>query len=207
MKDRRKQIVRDAYDAIAQDYLAWSGGSEVRLRQLQNLLARLPQNARVLELGCGAGVPVTKALAERGSVTAVDISPAQIALAEKNVPGAKFLCADMMTLAFSAETFDAVAAFYAITHVPREEHAELFRHIFHWLKPGGIFFASLGASASDDAIEDDWLGKPNFFSHHNAETNLKLLADAGFAPVAHEIVKQDLKGEDAQFLWVMAQKS
>jgi cyclopropane fatty-acyl-phospholipid synthase-like methyltransferase len=207
MTDPRKQIVRDAYDAIAEDYLAWSGGSAVRLSQLRRLVRHLPQHADVLELGCGAGVPATKALALVATVTAVDISPVQLALTAKNAPGATLLCSDMTSLVFTEGRFDAVAAFYAITHVPREEHAELFRRIFRWLKPDGIFFASLGVSATNDAVEEDWLGKPNFFSHYDAETNLKLLADAGFSSIEHEIVAQDLKGEEhAGFLWVTARK-
>ena len=33
--------------------------------------------------------------------------------------------------------FDAICAFYSITHVPREQHALLLRRIASWLRPGG----------------------------------------------------------------------
>jgi len=205
--DPRKQIVRDAYDAIADRYLEWSRESRVRARYLAKFLSLLPaRDARVLELGCGAGLPVTKALAEGANVTAVDISSAQIALAAANAPSAKLLCADMMALDFPEASFDAVCAFYAITHLPREEHGELFRRIARWLKPGGHFLASLGVSAADGE-EANWLGAPNFFSHYGAETNLKMLSDAGLAIVERETAPQDLKGEeDLRFLWVVARK-
>jgi SAM-dependent methyltransferase len=205
--DRRKQIVRDGYDAVAGEYLEWSRNSGVRARYLAKLLSLLPERgARVLELGCGAGLPVTKALAERASVTAVDISPAQVALADKNVPTAEILCADMMAVDFPQAGFDAVCAFYAITHLPREEHGELFRRIARWLKPGACFLASLGAGATDGE-DSSWLGAPNYFSHYDAATNLKLLTAAGFAIVEHETVLQDLKGEEnLRFLWIVARK-
>jgi cyclopropane fatty-acyl-phospholipid synthase-like methyltransferase len=205
--DRRKQIVRDGYDAIAGEYLEWSRNSGVRAHYLAKLLSLLPERgARVLELGCGAGLPVTKALAERAAVTAVDISPAQVALAIENAPTAEILCADMMALDFPQAGFDAVCAFYAVTHLPREEHAELFGRIAGWLEPGGCFLASLGAGATDGE-DSDWLGAPNYFSHYDAATNLKLLTEAGFAIVEHETVLQDLKGEEnLRFLWIVARK-
>jgi SAM-dependent methyltransferase len=205
--DPRKQIVRDAYDAIADKYLEWSQNSSVRARYLARFVALLPaRGAQVLELGCGAGLPVTKILADRASVTAADISPVQVAFAIRNAPSAKIVCADMMTLDFQDASFDAVCAFYAITHLPREEHGELFRRIARWLRPGGNFLASLGAFETNDE-DANWLGAPNFFSHYDAETNLKLLADAGFTIAEHETTPQDLNGEEGlRFLWVVARK-
>jgi cyclopropane fatty-acyl-phospholipid synthase-like methyltransferase len=206
--DRRKQIVRDAYDRVAERYLDWSVNSEVRARYLETLLAFLPASgAEVLELGCGAGLPVTKALSERAQVTAVDISPEQVRRARENAPEAEVLCADMMALDFPDARFDAVVAFYAITHLPREEHAELFRRISRWLKPGGTFLATLGATGLDDHIAQDWLGAPNFFSHFDGWTSLVMLYEAGFDILRAEIVAQDLPGEDnVSFLWLTARK-
>jgi SAM-dependent methyltransferase len=207
--DRRKRIVREAYDRIAGRYLDWSVDSTVRAHYLATLLASLPASgAEVLELGCGAGLPVTKALSERAQVTAVDISPEQVRRAKENAPGAEALCTDMMALDFPDARFDAVVAFYAITHLPREEHAELFRRISRWLKPGGTFVATLGATALDDCVEQDWLGAPNFFSHFDAWTTLVMLYEAGFDILRAEIVAQDLSDEEnVSFLWVTARKA
>ena len=149
---------------------------------------------------------ISTALTALAAVTAVDISATQVALAAKNVPAANVLCADMMALDYPQAAFDAVCAFYAITHLPREEHGELFRRVAHWLKPGGYFLASLGAGAADGE-DSNWLGAPNYFSHYDAATNLKLLTEAGFVIIEHETVSQDLKGEeDLRFLWIVARK-
>lgn len=205
--DPRKQIVRDAYDAIADKYLEWSQNSRVRARYLAKFLSLLPnRDAQVLELGCGAGLPVTKALAERASVTAVDISTAQIARTAVNAPSAKVLCTDMMALEFPEAHFDAVCAFYAITHLPREEHGEMFHRIARWLKPGGHFLASLGVSETDGE-DANWLGAPNFFSHYDRETSLRLIANTGLALCEHACVGQDVAGEEGlEFLWIIARR-
>ncbi len=203
-----KQLVAAGYDAVADRYLDWSAGSRVRLHYLDKLLRLLPsKGGRVLELGCGAGIPVTRALAERCEVIGVDISSGQIERARREVPKAVFLCADMMAVVFPPARFDVVAAFYAITHLPRSEHAGMLKRIFRWLRPGGWLLASFGSKDSQDVVVPDWLGRPNFFSHFDAVTNRALVRGAGFEIAAQTIVPQDEVGEEGtEFLWMVARK-
>jgi SAM-dependent methyltransferase len=199
-----KRLVANGYDGITGSYLARYGASSVRDVWLSELLQRLPGQggAHVLDLGCGAGIPVARALAAAGhTVVGIDGSAGQIGLARDNVPFAEFIHADMTAVDFPARSFDAVAAFYSITHVPRLEHGHLLRRIAGWLKPGGLLVASLGAGALPDWT-GEWLGTEMFFSHYDSATNLALLHGAGFAIERSEIMDQD--DEDARFLWVVA---
>lgn len=177
-RDRRKRIVEAGYDALAEDYLDWGARIEgdPRQRFLEEFAQRLDEEARVLDLGCGAGVPSTQYLAERFEVVGVDCSKAQLGLARENVPQATFLKADFSELSFPAASFAGISAFYSISHVPREDHAELFGRVATWLEPGGFFVATLGAAGSPDWT-GDWLGVPTFFSSHDADTNRALLQD------------------------------
>jgi ubiquinone/menaquinone biosynthesis C-methylase UbiE len=183
--------------------LARYGASTVRDRWLAELLKRLPaQGGRVLDLGCGAGIPVASTLKATGhAVVGVDGSSAQISLARNNVLPAEFIQADMTEVDFPARSFDAVAAFYSITQVPRSEHDALLRRIGGWLKPGGLLVASLGADALND-WRGEWLGTEMFFSHYDAEANIALLRGAGFVIDQSEVMQQD--NESARFLWVVA---
>ncbi|HEX5845281.1 MAG TPA: class I SAM-dependent methyltransferase [Rhodoplanes sp.] len=83
----------------------------------------LPPGARVLDLGWGAGVPVARRTDHGFAVVGIDGSPRQIALTRDTAPRATFMVPDMTTVAFEPMSFDAVTAFYSITHVPRDEHA------------------------------------------------------------------------------------
>ena len=111
--------------------------------------------------------------------------------------------ADMSAVQLEAGRFDAVCAFYSITHVPSTEQGALFKRIVAWLKPRGILVASLGAGAAGDWIEE-WLGTTMFFSHNSEATSFALLRDAGLAVQQAAVERQD--NEDASFLWVIAVK-
>jgi len=201
-----KRVVASGYDAMAERYLAWSDlrPSAARLRYLALADALIPAGADVLDLGCGAGIPMTATLAVGRTVTGVDISAAQIALARANVPSATFLQTDLATLDFPSGSFDAVVAFYSLTHVPRAEHAALFGRIRSWLRPGGVFVASLGVEDSPDEVEADWLGVDMFFSHFSARVNRRLVAEAGFEIERADVVTEPEDRHDARFLWVVA---
>lgn len=129
-----KKLVASGYDQIVDAYFEQFGHSTVRARKFDELTDSLPLHARVLDLGCGAGLPVAGDLVARGfEVTGVDGSARQIERARRNVPKAQFVQADMTTIEFPACAFDAVSAFYSITHVPRDEYAPLLQRIAGWL--------------------------------------------------------------------------
>lgn len=194
------------YDAIAERYVAWSGlrPSETRLRALSAALDGIPPGGEILELGCGAGIPMTVALAGKGHVTGVDISAAQIALARSNVPAATFLQADMTSLHFPPAAFDAVVAFYSLTHVPRLEQGPLIGRIRSWLRPGGLFVASMGVEDDPGGIERDWLGVDMYFSHFGAKANRRLVEATGMEIESAVILAEPGDRHDARFLWVVA---
>ena len=77
----------------------------------------------------------------------VDISEVQIARAESLVPDATFLCEDITSVSLPPHTFEAIASFFAIIHVPLQEQQPLFEKIFKLLKPGGYFMATVGHKA------------------------------------------------------------
>ena len=199
-----KRTVEDGYDAIAQRYLDWSAliADDPRLRYLAEFDERLPGRAKVLELGCGAGVPCSRKLAERHDVLGVDLSRRQVELARANVPAARFEKADMTARDFPDGEFDGVAAFYSILHVPRAEQPALIAKIARWLKPGGLFLASLGTGTPD--ITEPWLGVDMFFGSNTPDVNRDLLG-------RHlEIVIDDLvtmhEPAPATFQWILARK-
>lgn len=206
--DARKRTVRDGYDALAPAFGEWMARVEGDPweRFVDELEARLPRGGRVLDLGCGSGQKTSR-LAQSFEVVGVDISEAQVDLARAAVPEASFVHADFAELDLSGESFDAVTAFYSIVHVPRAEHLELLRTIRGWLKPGGLFLASLSHVGADDRTEE-WLGVEMFFSGFDAGANRRLVREAGFELLVDDLVvmrEPEPQGE-AIFLWVLGRR-
>ncbi|HEY2353698.1 MAG TPA: class I SAM-dependent methyltransferase [Gaiellaceae bacterium] len=206
MRDARTQLVADGYDAIGEAFAEWREliVDDPRNEWADELMARLDDGARVLELGCGAGSPETKRLAERFRVTGIDISPRQVERARLAIPDAEFLCADFTELDLTRGSFDAVVAFYVFNHVPRELLAPLLGRIHAWLAPGGRLLAVFGQS-DIEGWTGDWLGAPTYFSSFPPETNSRLVEEAGFCIERDEVVEIQEPEGPVKFQWVLAQ--
>lgn len=206
--DNPKKIVARGYNAITRNYLELvnSMGQPVRDKYLKVVFDHLQKGACILELGCGAGIPMTQQLAKRFRVVGIDISREQLRLATSNVPEADFFLGDMTNPGFADETFDAVTAFYSITHVPRNEHADLLANIYRLLKPGGLLVATMASGDTPDTVEDNWLGAPMFFSHFDGDTNVSLVIGAGFDIISAEDEEELEHGKLVRFRWIVANK-
>jgi SAM-dependent methyltransferase len=203
-----KKIVADGYDAIGDEYAKQVAESDQddRQRFTRVFVDSLPSGSRVLDLGCGPGVPTTQRLAERFRVTGVDISERQIARARRNVPNATFLHADMASVDFAPDAFDSVVAFFSIVHVPRDEHPSLLRAVARWLRPGGVFVAALGAGGAETDYEEDWMGAPMYWSGFGSEKNKQQVREAGLRLVTAELWSVKFDDEAETWLWVVAEK-
>lgn len=208
-RDDPKQIVARGYDAIALRYAEWKDASGwPTMARLKELLGRLEDGSKILELGCGRGVPATRELAKRHEVIGIDISSAQIALARHHVPEATFVHADVMELELPPESFDAVVSIYMFGHIPPDEQGELAERIAEWLRPGGLLLTTMGARDDDgpEVVEDDWLGAPMYFAGVGRDRSLAWIESAGFDIERADVVPQLEHGEEVCFLWVLARK-
>jgi 2-polyprenyl-3-methyl-5-hydroxy-6-metoxy-1,4-benzoquinol methylase len=175
-----KELVRAGYNRISR---AYRGDTIERdhayFRWLDVLQRRLQPGSRVLELGCGCGIPVAQELAAAYRITGVDISEVQIERARSLVPSATFMCTDIASLEFSRGEFDAIVSFFAIIHVPLPEQRSLFERLARWLRPNGVLMASVGHGEWTGYAED-WYGAPMYWSHADEATYLQWLAELGF---------------------------
>jgi cyclopropane fatty-acyl-phospholipid synthase-like methyltransferase len=205
--DPRIELVGRGYDAMGGRFAQWRDRivGDPRREWEEELVSRLHDGARVLELGCGAGVPDTQRLATRFQVTGVDVSAEQVRRARGAVAQAKFVRADFTALELEPESFDAVVSFYAFNHVPRELLAPTFARIHRWIAPRGLLMTALGTSDTE-AWTGDWLGARTFFSSFPPETNTRLVDEAGFEILRDELVTFREPDGDATFQWVLAMR-
>ena len=205
MNKAHKETVRAGYNTIADRYLAARTRDSEDVRLLDELITRLPTGAKVLDAGCGAGLPISQMLSEKFEVTGVDFSEAQIELAKKNVPNATFICQDMTKLDFPDNIFDGICSYYAIIHIPREEHQPLLANFHRMLKPDGLALLCLGAESVVEDIDENFLGTRMYWSHYDSETYLEMLTQCGFSILWSKRVA-DGTCEGAGHLFTLVQK-
>jgi SAM-dependent methyltransferase len=203
--DRRTALVAAGYDAMADTWETWSAqiSDDPRTAWLTRLVERLPEGARVVELGCGNGTKETRELAARFRLTGVDLSAEQLRRARSRIPEATFVQADLTTVSFEAGSLDAVCAFYVLNHVPRDLLPQVFEQVLTWLRPGGLFLATLGASDLE-GWEGEWLGVPMYFSGHDPVRNRELLS--AFELVEDEVITIAEPEGPVSFHWILARR-
>jgi SAM-dependent methyltransferase len=207
MSDPRVEIVARCYDRIADRFAEWRDriDGDPRREWAEELSSRLEDGARVLELGCGAGVPDTKELARRFRVTGVDVSAGQIRRARESVPEAEFVQADILELELPAGSFDAVCSFYVFNHLPRERLRELVARIAGWLRPDGLALNAFGVS-DNPGWTGAWLGAETYFASFEPPENRRLVEAAGLTIVRDEVVTFVEPDGPAQFQWILARR-
>jgi SAM-dependent methyltransferase len=195
-------IVAEGYDLIAERYRAWTRGNPVRLRFLDEVLARLTGRGQIIELGCGAGEPVARRLSERHEFTGIDISAEQLRLARTAAPDATFIQADIAELELPIKSVDAVIAFYTMGHLPPKQHRRVLAAAVSWLRPGGLLVINVPVTVGE-GIEQEWLGVPMYFGGIGQDATLAALIEAGLIVERAELIEEDENGDTVRFLWIV----
>lgn len=150
---------------------------------LGRFLALLPTRPSVLDIGCGCGEPIGRALLARGcDLTGVDTSPAMIAMCQALFPRIFWHVADMRSLNLGA-SFNGLLAWDSFCHLRPDEERRMFA-VFrsHALPRAALMFTS---GQKGGATPEQLGGEtPDHASLDPAEYRA-LLADNGFELVAH----------------------
>lgn len=177
-------------DAFAADALSVDLGA---LRDA--FLARLPPNARVLDLGCGAGRDAAAFLARGCRVSAMDPSP-ELAARTASPLGIDVTVARAQDLDADA-AYDGVWACASLLHVPIAETPAVLARIARALAPGGVLYASYKHGEGERWREG------RFFHDETPSSLGALLRAAGFVP--HRVwLSADARPGRAHERWVNA---
>ena len=200
-----KDLVREGYNKAAKDYLTSRSVDLPEYKILLEFMCKIKQGSRVLDAGCGSGIPVTKYLSEQFDTIGVDISEEQIKLATENVPKATFICQDMTKLDFPNDYFGAIVSYYAIFHIPREEHQDLLENFYRMLQSKGIVFLVFSMGDEPSFYNDDFFGAQMFWNSYSNERYLEMLEQIGFEILWKDNIDDSLS-EGSFHMFVLAQK-
>ncbi len=154
---------------------------------LDRFIQPLPKGGRVLDLGCGAGEPVTRHLIDRGlMVSGVDISAKMVGLCRTRFPRHRWINADMRRVAMDG-FYDGVLAWDSLFHLRGDEQAAVIERIGAWLSPDGraLFNTSPAKSLSMGKNYDQSLYHQSLDPHEYRE-----------AFVRAELIEIDYRADD-----------
>lgn len=178
MTDR--EAVRDGYDALAETYAEQRSEDEtLGVSLFEDMLADLPDDARLLDAGCGQGTPILSRAGASG--VGIDFSDEQLRLATENAPAAALVQGDLAALPFEDGVFDAVTAYHSIIHVPISDHQRVIDEFARVLRPGSPLLVSEGHTEWEGS-NPDWLdsGAPMEWHFAGADATREQLRTAGF---------------------------
>ena len=196
--DDHGKIVREGYNRIAKAY--YSDRDLVKNeKEIDEFISYLPEGGKVLDIGCGGGVPVLRTLVDRGfDVKGIDFSQGMLDVAQENVPEAELILGDITKTEFEPDSLDGVISTYAFIHIFRTQHPLLYTKIFNWLKPGGIML--MGTAQTEWEEVHDYFGVPMAWSHPAARESLQLVNNVGFEVIFDRLVTT----ADETLYWILA---
>ena len=171
----------EAFDAIGDRYDETFPHKEGQLAAGAWVAGRLAPGSRVLDLGCGTGLPTARQLAEAGlRVVGTDLSAGMVALSRDNVPRAEFHRLDIADTAEAAlGPFDGAVAFFSLLMLPRAEIPHALRALHGMLRPDAPL--ALGMVEADiDDCSIPFLGSTIRVSGYLREELRTVVTDAGF---------------------------
>jgi SAM-dependent methyltransferase len=143
------------------------------------IIEALPRGARVLDLGCGSGLPTAMQLDEAGlDVVGTDESEVMLRLARRRAPHSRFLCRDMRDLSDLGD-FDAVVSFFSLIMLPKADIVALLNDLQGILRGPKLLAISTVYGNFDD-FPIMFLGVPAKVTAWPTDELVEVVQDAGF---------------------------
>jgi cyclopropane fatty-acyl-phospholipid synthase-like methyltransferase len=170
--------------------------------EVTSVASSLAPGARVLDVGCGNGLPITRVLLDAGHrVVGLDSSREMLTRFRANLPNTPAIRGLVQDCAFIDRVFDAAVAWGVIFHLTQTDQAKAFAAVSHVLREGALFLFTAG-DAED--VEGGSVGTMNGVTFHYFSFSIdgyrSLLRKTGFRLV-------DVHKDAGENTYYLAQKS
>jgi len=159
----------NGYEAVAQHFIAIRDRS-IGAATVREWARSLPPGAAVLDVGCGAGVPISQALIEEGCVVyGIDPSPTMVAAFRERLRGV-VACEALEDSMFFNRSFDGVLAWGVMFLLDSGSQRLLIAKAARALLPGGRFLFTAPSQSCE--WRDALTGRPSISLGYDAYESL-----------------------------------
>lgn len=150
---------------------------------LEKFLNAIPAGSSVLDAGCGPGRDMKKMTRHGLTPFGVDLSPAMVELARRNVPGSQIEPMDLRTLRFPEGRFGAILASYSLIHFSKEDSHSVLSEFHRVLASEGKLYLALQFGQGEGEIHSPVSNGNVFISFYDVPVITEFLQRAGFDQV------------------------
>lgn len=174
------------YERHAHEWDRLGGRRKVEAVWLDRFAEALPSpDSDLLDIGCGSGEPVARYLIGKGyRVTGLDASPTLIGLCRERFPAQHWIEGDMRLMSLGRR-FGGLLAWNSFFHLTPQDQRRMFAIFRDHAAPGAALMFTSGPRYGE-AI-GSFGGEPLYHGSLDPEDYRSLLAETGFAVVAHRI--------------------
>lgn len=135
MKDKKYQETIKVYEKLGKGYVNYV--EPYTPKEFYDFIKLLPQNGRVLDVGCCGGRDSKKFIEKGFKVIGIDLTNSFLKEARKRVPEAKFIKMDLRYLKFPKNYFDAIWAQAVLLHLEKKDMTKALKGFYRVLKDNG----------------------------------------------------------------------
>lgn len=177
----------EAYNALAGIYAEKFSDVSTYAAGIDRFIKDLPQNAKVLEPGCGPGNCTRYLLEKRPDleILGTDVAPNMLTIAQENNPSAVFSLMDYRDLDQIETLFDGVFCSFVIPYLHKEDNRRMMSVFRDLLPSGGLLYLSFIEGGYDNSAYQ-WSSDRRYqtFVHYYTQGFFEgLLTEIGFDPV------------------------
>lgn len=188
------------YDLIAEWYTS-ERDHRTGVPEATALASSIPRGSVVLDVGCGNGIPITRALLSEGHrVVGLDSSSAMLAHFKRNCPEAFAVRGIVESCPFGDGVFDAAVAWGVMFHLNPEDAIRAIANVSRTLKRGAPFLFTSGDVDAFDAKDGTMNGVTFRYFSYSAPSYRRILGDCGCTLV-------DVHADGGNNTYYLAQKA
>lgn len=159
---------------------------------LDRFLGLVPDNGRLLDIGCGNGIPIAAYFIQRGfDVMGIDSSKQMINACQKKFIHQQWRVMDMRKLVLH-ETYNGLLAWDSFFHLTRDDQRRMFKTFReHARSKAALMFTS---GTSDGEAIGEFQGEALYHSSLAQEEYKQLLYENGFTVVKMVVEDPECRG-------------